>query len=126
MENQTCIRCGEGSDSKLPLCTGCRRDLTDFNALAEYLNSFTGSKEDLLWIIGSEISNRESYVINDCNVEIDYTNGVMNLVPIIPSSSTIKVRPWLKRKHGHIKDIINEISRLRRALGIAKQYYGVA
>jgi hypothetical protein len=126
MEKQICIRCGEESDSKLPLCTGCRRDLVDFSALVEYLNSFTGSKEDLLWIIGSEISNRESYVINDCNVEVDYINSVINLVPVVPSSSTIKVKPWLKQKYNHIVQNINEISKLRRAYGIAKQYYGVA
>lgn len=125
MEKQICIRCREESDSKLPLCTGCRGDLSDFRALVEYLNSFTGSKEDLLWIIGSEISNRESYVINDCNIECDYANGIMNLVLIVPSSSTIKVKPWLKRKYGHARDKIDEISKLRRAQGIAKQYYGV-
>ena len=65
MEKKICVRCREESDSKLPLCTGCRGDLTGFNALAEYLNSFAGSKEDLLWIIGSEISNRESYLLTD-------------------------------------------------------------
>ena len=125
MEKQVCVRCKEESDSKLPLCTGCRIDLADFKALVEYLNSFSGRKEDLLWIIGSEISNRESYVINDCNIECDYTKGIMNLVLIVPSSSTIKVKPWLKRKYVHIRDKIDEISKLRRAFGIAKQYYEV-
>ncbi len=125
MEKQICIRCREESDSKLPLCTGCRGDLIDFSALVEYLNSFTGSKGDLLWIIGSEISNRQSYVINDCNVECDYANGTINLVPIVPSSSTMKVKPWLKRKYEHIRDNVDEISKLRRAHGIAEQYYGV-
>ena len=125
MEKQICVRCGEESDSKLPLCTGCRGDLTDFSALVEYLNSFTGSKEDLLWILGSEISNRQSYVINGCNVDADYANGTINLVPIVPSSSTMKVKPYLKRRYEHIRDKIDEISKLRRAYGIAKQYYGV-
>ena len=125
MENQKCVRCGEESDSKLPLCTGCRVDLADFRALVEYLNSFTGGKEDLLWIIGSEISNRESYVINDCNIECDYAHGIMNLVLIVPSSSTIKVKPWLKRKYDHVRDKIDEISKLRRAQGIANKYYEV-
>lgn len=125
MENQTCARCGKISDNKLPLCGSCRESLADFKALVEYLNSFTGSKEDLLWIIGSELSNRESSIINDCNIEIDYANGVMNLVPIVPSSSTIKVRPWLKLKNKRINNILDEASKLRRALGIAKQYYGV-
>ena len=125
MENQTCTRCGKMSDTKLPLCGSCRKSLEGFSALVEYLNSFAGSKEDLLWIIGSEISNRQSYVINDCRVDADYVNGTINLVPIVPSSSTTKVKPWLKRKYEHIRDRIDEISKLRRALGIAKQYYGV-
>ena len=125
MENQTCTRCGKESDVKLPLCSSCRKSLEGFSALVEYLNSFAGSKEDLLWIIGSEISNRQSYVINDCRVDADYANGTINLVPIVPSSSTTKVKPWLKRKYEHIRDRIDEISKLRRALGIAKQYYGV-
>jgi hypothetical protein len=125
MEKQICVKCREESDSKLPLCTGCRKDLADFKALVEYLNSFTGSKEDLLWIIGSEISNRQSYVINDCHVDIDYANCTMHLVPIVPSSSTTKVKPWLKRKYESIKQKVDEISKLRRAYGIAKQYYGI-
>lgn len=126
MEKQICVRCGEESDSKLPLCTKCREELADFSALVEYLNSFTGSKEDLLWIIGSEISNRQSYVINGCNVECDYANGVIELIPIVPSSSTVKAKPFLRRRYESIRDKIDEISKLRRALGIAKQYYGVA
>lgn len=125
MENQICTRCGKESDIKLPLCSSCRESLTDFSALVEYLNSFTGSKEDLLWIIGSEISNRESSIVSHVRVENDFANGKILLVPIEPSSSTTKGKPWLKRKYRHITETIDEISKLRRALGIAKQYYGV-
>lgn len=126
MEKQVCIRCGKESDNKLPLCDRCRIDLRDFKALVEYLNSFAGSKEDLLWIITSEISDRQSYIINDCKIDVDYLNGIMIMVPIQPSSSTLKTKPWLKRKYEHIIDVIDEISKLRRAYGIAKRYYGVA
>lgn len=125
MEKQICIKCGKESDVKLPLCGSCRESLADFSALVEYLNSFTGSKEDLLWIIGSEISNRQSYVINGCNVKCDYANGVIDLIPVVPSSSTIKVKPYLKRRYEHIRDKVDEISKLRRAHGIATRYYGV-
>jgi hypothetical protein len=126
MENQICARCGKMSDTKLPLCSPCRESLADFNALVEYLNSFTGSKEDLLWIIGSELSNRESSIINHVRVVNDPAQGGLIMIPIEPSSSTLKTKPWLKRKYEHIKSTINEISKLRRALGIAKQYYGAA
>lgn len=126
MEKQICVRCGKESDCRLPLCTACRESLKDFSALAEYLNSFTGSKEDLLWIIGSEISCRESVIINEVKVVNDPKEGIIELVPIEPSSSTVKVKPWLKIRYSHIKQILVEISRLRKAMGIAKQYYGVA
>lgn len=125
MEKQICVRCGKESDIKLPLCSLCRLSLADFNALVEYLNSFTGSKEDLLWIIGSEASNRESSIISHVRLENDFVNSTIVMVPIEPSSSTLKAKPWLKLKYEHIKRTLDEISKLRRALGIAKQYYGV-
>ena len=125
MEKQVCAKCGIESDTKVPLCGSCRKSLADFRELVEYLNSFTGSKEDLLWIIGSEISNRESYIINDIRIENDAFNGTLLMVPIEPSNSTIIVKPWLRRKYRHIIDTLSEISKLRRAYGIAKQYYGV-
>lgn len=123
MEKQICTKCGKESDTKLPLCSPCRASLTDFNALVEYLNSFTGSKEDLLWIIGSELSNRESSIIND--VKIVFNGNGLEMVQIVPGSSTVKKKPRLKVKYEHIKDMLNEISKLRRAHGIARQYYGV-
>lgn len=123
MEKQICAKCGEESDVKLPLCSSCRKSLTSFNALVEYLNSFTGNKEDLLWIIGSELSNRESSIIND--VKIVFNGEGLEMVLIVPSSSTVKAKPWLKRKYEHIKGALDEISKLRRALGIARRYYGV-
>jgi hypothetical protein len=125
MENKVCVKCGEESNNKLPLCDFCREELKDFGALVEYLNSFGGSKEDLLWIIGSELSSRECSIISQVRVENDFANGKILMVPIEPSSSTLKVKPWLWDKFEHIRQTIEEISKLRRALGIAKQYYGV-
>ena len=125
MEKQVCAKCGKESDIRLPLCSECRKSLADFRDLVEYLNSFTGSKEDLLWIIGSEISNRESYIINDVRLENDPDSGTILLIPIEPSGSTIKVKPWLRKKYQRITDMLSEISKLRRAYGIAKQHYGI-
>jgi hypothetical protein len=125
MEKRICAKCGKESDTKLPLCGPCRESLADFRALVEYLNSFNGSKDDLLWMIGSELSKRESIVISSARVENDFANGIIVMTPIEPGSSTAKAKPWLKRKYHHVKDILEEISKLRRALGIAKRYYGV-
>ncbi len=126
MENTICVKCGEESNNKLPLCDMCRDGLRDFNALVEYLNAFSGRKEDLLWIIGSELSSRECSIVSHVRVENDFVNGKLLMIPVEPSSSTIKVKPWLWKKYEHMQDVIHEISKLRRALGIAKQHYGVA
>lgn len=123
MEERICVKCGKESDVKLPLCSECREGLKDFSALVDYLNSFTGSKEDLLWIIGSELSDRESYIVN--NVRIRFACGGFVWEQIIPSSSTVKEKPWLKRRCDHVERALNEISKLRRAMGIARQYYGI-
>lgn len=125
MEKRICVRCGKESDLKLPLCGSCRDSLADFKSLVEYLNSFEGSKEDLLWIIGSEISSRECSIISNVKIENDFVNGKVLLIPIEPSSSTLKVKPWLRKKYEHVKQIIEEISKLRRAYRIAQQHYGV-
>jgi len=126
MEKIICAKCQEPSDNGLPLCDICRESLKDFGALATYLNSFKGSKEDLYWIIGSEISSRECSIISHVKIENDYENGVIKLVPIEPSDSTLGKKPWLWDKYLSIKRTIEEISKLRRALNIAKEHYGAA
>lgn len=125
MENKICVRCGY-SDSRLPLCNKCREELREFNALAEYLNSFKGSKEDLLWIIGSEISNRESSIISHVKVVINPASGTIELVPIEPNGYIIKGKPWLREKYEHINGTIGEIVKLRRAQGIVHAHYEIA
>lgn len=126
MDARNCVKCGNESKNGLPLCHNCRDELRSFVALAEYLNKFSGSKQDLLWIIGSEISSRESSIISHCNVEMDYANGIINLVPIEPSNSTLKVKPWLWDRFLNAKETIGEITKLRRAYGIAKEHYQTA
>lgn len=125
MEARNCVKCGNESKNGLPLCGECRESLKDFGALTSYLNAFNGSKQDILWIIGSEISSRESSVINNCHVVIDYPNGVMNMVPIKPSSSTLKTKPWLWNRFLNIKRAIDEIAKLRRAYGLVVIHYQV-
>lgn len=125
MEGKICVKCHEPSNNRLPLCDVCKEDLKEFGALATYLNSFDGDKEDLFWIIESEIADRQCSIISSCKVEMDFENGVICLVATEPSGGTLKDRPWLRNKYLYTKDKINEITKLRRALKIAKQYYGV-
>lgn len=126
MEKRICAKCQEPSDNGLPLCDKCREGLQDFGALATYLNSFKGNKEDLYWIIGSEISSRESSIISHVKIDNDYANGIIKLVPIEPSGSTLGKKPWLWEKYLNIKRTIDEIAKLRRALIIIKEHYGAA
>lgn len=127
MENIViCAKCHKPSQNGLPLCGDCRASIKDFVELVKFLNGFTGSKEELLWIINAEISCRQTSIINQCKVECDYANGEIKFVPIEPSSSTVKTKPWLKERFEHVKEIINEIKKLRRAQNIAIQYYGVS
>lgn len=126
MEKRICAKCQEPSDNGLPLCGKCRESLQDFGALTTYLSSFKGEKEDLYWIIGSEISNRESSIISHVKVEPDFANGIIKLVPIEPSNSTLENKPWLWNRFQYEKDTIDEIAKLRRALSIIKEHYGVA
>ena len=124
MEKRICAKCQEASDTGLPLCGKCRESLEDFGALTTYLSSFKGDKEDLFWIIGSEISKRESSIINNVNVVNDCANGVIKLIPIEPSNSTLENKPWLWNKYQYAKDMVDQISKLRRALNIIKEHYG--
>jgi hypothetical protein len=121
MEN-ICAKCQEPAD--LPLCRKCRDELSDFVKLANYLNSFKGSKQDLYYIISSEIANRESSIMSSVRVVPDYVNGTINLIAIEPSESTIKKKPWLWDRYLHTKQTINEIEKLRRAWNIIKEHHG--
>jgi hypothetical protein len=125
MEDRICVKCGEVSENGLPLCSECRISLKEFVDLAKYLNGFEGDKDDLLWIISSEISDRESRIINNVRVKNDYANGVIDLIPIEPSGSTLAKKPRLWNKYVSIKLAVEEIGKLRKALRVAKEYYGV-
>ena len=126
MEKRICAKCQEPSDNGLPLCGKCRESLKDFGVLTTYLSNFKGSKEDLFWIIGSEISSRESSIINIVKIDNDYANGLIRLIPIEPSNSTLENKPWLWNKYQSTKNMIDQITKLRRALNIIKERYGTA
>lgn len=118
-----CMKCGKPTDNGLPICTDCRTSISEFNKLAEYLNHFNGTKENLFWLISSEISGRQSSIINNVKVILNHDVGMIELVPIEPSDSTVEKKPWLWDRYLHIKNTISEIEKLYRALGIAHKYY---
>lgn len=123
MENRICVKCQKVAENGLPLCDPCRESLKDFVVLASYLNGFNGSKDDLFWIINSEISSRQTSVIGNCRIMYDYAAGTIELIPIEPSSSTLKTNPRLWDRFVYIRQTIEEIKKLYRALRIAKKYY---
>lgn len=119
----TCMKCGNDTKNGLPLCYDCRISLKDFIALANYLNNYKGGKDDLFWLIKSEISTRQSDIISSVNVFTDFENGLIKMIPKEPGNGTARQKPWLKDRYQHIKDTIREIDKLYRALAIAKRYY---
>lgn len=123
MENSICIKCGEESKNGLPLCYQCRVSLNDFRSLVQYLEAFTGRKDDLLYIIDSEIANRSAIVISQCKVDMHFEEGTIVIEPIKPSGSIVKSKPWLWEKYNRIRKTLDEITKLRRARGIVIKHY---
>jgi hypothetical protein len=108
---EMCMRCKEYVDNSLPMCSKCRIDMKDFAELVDFLNKFDGDKKDALWLIGSEIADRQSMIIGSCKVVHDLESGIMRLEA--PSG-----KPLAQRK-------IEEIEKLYRAKSILKSYYGI-
>lgn len=125
MEKRICAKCQEPAENGLPLCDNCREDLKDFGTLATYLNSFKGDINDLFWIIESEISSRQCSVISHVRLVNDSTNGTVIFKPIEPSGCTLEKKPWLWKKYLNITHTLDEITKLKNALRIAKEHYGV-
>lgn len=128
MEKIECIKCGTESDNGLPMCSDCRNGLVDFITFAKYVNSFEGKKEDLLWLIHSEISRKQSSIIGNpkaVKVVFDYTVGIISLVPIEPSDSTVQKRPYVWDRYLHIKEVIDQINKLYLAADIVTRNYVV-
>lgn len=106
-----CMKCGESPDNMLPMCSKCRREMKDFPKLASFLNGFDGNRDDIVWLIGSEISDRQSSIISCSKVVHDTENGYLNIVP--PEG-----HPLAKQK-------AEEIGKLYKALSILKKHYGI-
>jgi len=122
MNDKKCMKCKEPLQGTLPICQDCRmrfKDSTDpvtkqeisgFTKLAEFLNGFEGDKNDLIYLIKSEIADRQSWVISCCKVVTDLENGTISLEP--PDGNR-----FAKQK-------VDEINKLYNALAIIKRHYG--
>ena len=104
------MRCGEHSDNNLPMCSTCRIELKDFQKLADFLNEFDGNKEDALWLIGSEIADRQCLVISYCKIVRDEEGGTRLEAPA--------GKPFTQQK-------VEEIEKLYRAKNILKDHHGI-
>lgn len=85
--------------------------MKDFDKLVDFLNKFDGDKKDALWLIGSEIADRQSMIIGSCKVVHDMYSGTIRLEA--PSG-----KPLTQRK-------VEEIEKLYRAKNILKGHYGI-
>lgn len=108
---EKCMRCGKHDDSSIPICPTCRIEMKDFQKLADFLNKFDGKKEDALWLISSEISDRQSLVINSCRIVHDSEQGEMRLEA--PNGNTF------------VQQKVEEINKLYRAKNILKEHYKI-
>ncbi len=104
-----CMRCGKHPDNNLPMCSACRLDMKEFQTLANFLNKFDGDEKDALWLISSEISDRQSTVIGSCKIIHD-ERGIHLEAP--------SGKPFTQQK-------IEEIEKLYRAKNILKRHLGV-
>lgn len=106
-----CMRCGKEEDSSIPICPACRMELKDFQKLADFLNKFDGKQEDALWLISSEISDRQSAIITSCKIVHDVEHGGIHLEA--PNG-----KPFVQQK-------LEEIDKLYRAKSLLKEHYGI-
>ena len=106
---EKCMRCGECPENNLPMCSECRLVMKDFEKLSDFLNRFDGDKKDALWLISSEIADRQSCIISNCKIVQDGRG--MRLEG--PSG-----KPYTQRK-------IEEIEKLYRAKNILKNHYKI-
>lgn len=128
MDEIECIKCGKESDNGLPMCTDCRDGLVDFITFAKYINGFEGKKEDLLWLISSEIGRKQSSIIGNpkaVRVVYDFAAGTIRMVPIEPSDSVVQRKPWIWDRYLDIKEVIDHIDKLYKAADIVRRNYVV-
>jgi len=114
---QKCMKCKNPLEGSIPICKDCRvefKDHTDpktkervngFAKLARFLNSFEGDKNDLIYLIKSEISGRQSMIISSCRVVIDHES-----ICLSPPDG-----------HNLAKQKVDEINKLYSALAIVME-----
>lgn len=117
MSVEKCMKCGNAPDTGLPICTKCRMEFKDsidpkskqeingFVKLAEFLNNFEGDMTNLIWLIKSEIADRQCLIMSQCNID-------MNCRIEAPDGNH-----FAKRRS-------EEIDKLYNALSIVKKHYG--
>jgi len=105
-----CMKCGKSPDNMLPMCYKCRIEMKDFPKLASFLNGFDGNRDDIVWLIRSEIADRQSLIISSSKIVYDIEGECLDIVP--PDG-----HPFAKQKAG-------EIVKLYKALSILRRHYG--
>lgn len=122
MSDKNCMKCKKPLEGGIPICQDCRMEFKDsvdpitkqevsgFTKLAEFLNSFEGDKSDLMYLIKSEISDRQGSIISCCKVINDPVKGSIDLEA--PDGNQ-----FAKQK-------LEEIRKLYNALAIIKKHYG--
>jgi hypothetical protein len=108
---EKCMKCRKDAGGSIPICPTCRVEMKDFQKLADFLNKFDGKKEDALWLISSEISDRQSMIINSCKIVHDLEGGGIRLEA--PNG-----KPFVQQK-------VEEIEKLYKAKSILKEHYGI-
>lgn len=122
MGDKKCMKCKKPLEGGIPICQNCRvgfkdsidpitkKEVSGLVKLAEFLNSFEGDKDDLVYLIKSEIADRQCLIISGCSVVIDSENGTISI----------------DAPHGNsfAEQRVYEINRLYNALAILKSRYG--
>ena len=122
MGDKKCMKCKGPLEGGIPICHECRMEFKDsvdpisqeeiigFVKLAEFLNSFEGEKDDLVYLIKSEISDRQSSIMSCCKIVADIEKGTI----------------YFDAPDGNkfAKQRAEEINKLYNALAIIKSKYG--
>ena len=122
MSDKKCMKCKKPLEGGIPICPDCRVEFKDsvdpitkqeingFTKLAEFLNNFEGDKDDLVYLIKSEISDRQSSIVGCCKVVTDAAKGTINFDA--PDGNKF------------VTQRVEEIRKLYNALDIIKSKYG--
>ena len=122
MGDKKCMKCKRPLEGGIPICQSCRAEFKDsidpitkqeisgFAKLAEFLNGFEGNKNDLVYLIKSEISDRQSSIASCCKVVTDAEKRAIYLDA--PEGNKFAAQR------------AEEIQKLYNALAVIKSNYG--